>query len=648
MAPAHTLPDILVSGRPSRSDYRVLTPRTPHSRAGRAEEGFTEVELQAFQDDEANEYRSQAQQQSQPLLSPHSRVPGYRSRGDDDNTRTKGGFFAPSNILKNLPLVGGSVMAVMLLVLVVVSFKEPGSLEAAFLQAPGEFVESAEPYVPANDHTAAPPYTPPAPPTPSIVEQRPPTNLLISYENYSSFPLTGAEYRYECAKLTAGFMHHGEYWDEPPMGTHDVVHHDDATNYHLPEGERTKVCSSTITYMLDGHVGLMADLALMAQAAAHARERNRTFFVDDTHWNRGKWSDHFQPVHSLEPGPEPGCRRPPPEELVACPRTARHWVISSRTAQFHFGHPFSEEYEDPYAHQVNRLRPIFERARESFERVIRPNAYMGDLIREARKKVAQLLSLPTIYPYPVEDPSAQSAQSKQPSARNEFDVKRALKQIYIAVHIRKGDRQPEGYMFYPDKQVPAEAYVKGARETWSRLYAHDYVDSTNASASVHPDVSSGHPDHYPASPIMWVASDSPPAARAFVGAFPPATASFSLEHSVMPELRALAPAEEYVQAQFEKETLEERVRLTRGMIVDFAMLSGMWAWPGDILPGAVVCGMGSNVCGMAALGFGFDRAFGFDDGEDHSMGVINRERRRWVDVDVDGRIDPAWLAFEFH
>ena len=66
-------------------------------------------------------------------------------------------------------------------------------------------------------------------------------------------------------------MAHGEYW-QSLHGEMDVEHHDDNTDYHLPEGERTKVCSKTITYMLDGHVGLAADLALMAQAAAMARE----------------------------------------------------------------------------------------------------------------------------------------------------------------------------------------------------------------------------------------------------------------------------------------------------------------------------------------------------------------------------------------
>ena len=67
-------------------------------------------------------------------------------------------------------------------------------------------------------------------------------------------------------------MHHSGYWAPPPHGMMDVAHHDDVTDYHLPEGEMTKVCAKTITYQLDGHVGLVADLALMAQAAALARE----------------------------------------------------------------------------------------------------------------------------------------------------------------------------------------------------------------------------------------------------------------------------------------------------------------------------------------------------------------------------------------
>ena len=54
------------------------------------------------------------------------------------------------------------------------------------------------------------------------------------------------------------------------------------------------------------------------------------------------------------------------------------------------------------------------------------------------------------------------------------------------------------------------------------------------------------------------------------------------------------------------------------------------------------------MCRVSALGFGFDRAFGFDDGGDHYDGTPNKARARWVDVDVEARVVPAWHAFELH
>jgi hypothetical protein len=71
-------------------------------------------------------------------------------------------------------------------------------------------------------------------------------------------PLHPLEYLKVCGKH--GYVHHGDYWDIDHDMSPDVVN------------ESSIVCSKTITYMLDGTVGLTADLALMAQAAALARE----------------------------------------------------------------------------------------------------------------------------------------------------------------------------------------------------------------------------------------------------------------------------------------------------------------------------------------------------------------------------------------
>ena len=58
-------------------------------------------------------------------------------------------------------------------------------------------------------------------------------------------------------------VEHGDYWDIGFMEEMDIAHHE-----QLATEGNSMICSSTLTYMLDGTVGLTADLALMAQAAA--------------------------------------------------------------------------------------------------------------------------------------------------------------------------------------------------------------------------------------------------------------------------------------------------------------------------------------------------------------------------------------------
>lgn len=259
--PARPLGDLLVTGRPGRSDHRVLTPRTPHSRAGRAEDALTEVELDELRDGDTNEYAKYKSEQRQPLLGA-----GYRSEGDESDASKESRWrVGVVSILDNLPLIAGSILACILLAMFAISINRPELLEDAVLSGSQYLYPTSSPSS-QNDVAAA------APPIPTYTDTYPPAGRLISYENYTRFPLTGTEYRHECETMMSGFMHHAGFWTPSPEGVMDVVHHDDVTDYHLPEGYETKVCSKTITYQLDGHVGLAADLALMAQAAALARE----------------------------------------------------------------------------------------------------------------------------------------------------------------------------------------------------------------------------------------------------------------------------------------------------------------------------------------------------------------------------------------
>jgi len=250
----------LASGR--QSSDRTLTPRTPHSRSGRAEEGFTEIELEQIdQDADGDDYRVYTNQQSVPLLR-SSTTAGYRSRGDDYDERVaKDTVFQLTMgvICDRLPLVVGSAVAMFLFLLTIIAVQQPQVLQS-YIGDTSDLDDTA-PLVQEDVTTLTP--------TTTLDKEH-----TISYENYTDFPLTGAQYRDECYKLNHGFMAHGDYWQPSMHGIMDVPHVPSDLDHGLPlpEGELTKICASTITYQLDGNVGLLSDLALMAQAAALARE----------------------------------------------------------------------------------------------------------------------------------------------------------------------------------------------------------------------------------------------------------------------------------------------------------------------------------------------------------------------------------------
>jgi hypothetical protein len=154
-------------------------------------------------------------------------------------------------LVANWGLIFGSALALVLFLALVLSYKRPDVLFSA--------VGIAE---------ASPSPTP----TTKQDDTHPHPEHIISYENYTHFPLDPLEYKAECYKLVGDVMGAMEFWS----GEEDVVHHDqvDPGPYPPHEGLPTHFCNKTITYMLDGHVGLLADLALMAQAAGLAREVN--------------------------------------------------------------------------------------------------------------------------------------------------------------------------------------------------------------------------------------------------------------------------------------------------------------------------------------------------------------------------------------
>lgn len=251
-------------------DRQSLTPRTPRSRLGIAEEGegdaiYSNIELTVVQDDEDSTLNREDEQNdsvSMPLLANiRAKVSGMTSSSEDKSgVGTKSSL---KSVLMATPPMLGILAAVFLSFLIIISWKWPNTLS--------EYLGNTNTAVPQEDDSVI--ISSPDSSSNNISPQLNNTNVL-SYADYDNFPLTPIQYLHECNLYQASIKHPiGDYWYTPPDGPLDVIHHDVIENVNLPEHDPTiRTCTSSITYMLDGYVGLAADLALMAQVAGLARE----------------------------------------------------------------------------------------------------------------------------------------------------------------------------------------------------------------------------------------------------------------------------------------------------------------------------------------------------------------------------------------
>lgn len=194
-----------------------------------------------------------------------------------------------------------------------------------------------------------------------------------------------------------------------------------------------------------------------------------------------------------------------------------------------------------YARNLNRLKPIFDAAFESFKMTILPNSKSNGLIQLAREELSNFLKDDSV----------------------EF--------LYVGTHIRRGDSKSMSYS-YADRKVPLKEYLDALKAIWTRL---------------HPGASSQ------ALPTVYLATDSPDAKHEFYQAYQGRI--FSLYNSNSPALRALASPQEYRQSQFDSLDLQARISATRGMVVDLALVSGIWASQSDLKPDAIVCALRYDV-----------------------------------------------------
>ncbi|KAM0749970.1 hypothetical protein T439DRAFT_43264 [Meredithblackwellia eburnea MCA 4105] len=367
--------------------------------------------------------------------------------------------------------------------------------------------------------------------------------------------------------------------------------HDIETMKEWAEVQEPGKCDTSLTYILTPGVGLFYHLNAIAQAYAFAFLDGRSFFIDDSEWDRGKWTDHFQPL------PDQKCSPPSLDKMKGCPRGTRHWALDPMTLHYHFGHESDqEEFSNPRAANIWRRKPMFELSRLSFESILLPSDENARLIRMARESMNNI------------------------TARTGG--------LYIGAHIRRGDRHPFSWFHHSD-YIPIGEFVGKIQERWELARVTD--------------------TWLPEGATTFIASADPAFGQQLGSELPPTSDTMLLSTVSNEELSYISSTREYNQTLFSSLAPDERIRLTRGMIVDFDLLVGGWRLNDEAMeagerakvgkrheigdrrkkPIGVVCTLSSNICKMAAVALGWETAF---------------EQNAWINV--DGGSDFDWTPTE--
>lgn len=228
------------------------------------------------------------------------------------------------------------------------------------------------------------------------------------------------------------------------------------SNGVLPASPATSntTCESSMTFsMATEDVSFGKTLLLLWMSYGLAKKEGRAFFIDDAHWPYGSYTTYFTPP------PSPGCTPPPKSQIVPCPHTARHIVVSAATAQWTFGPSFQAEFATS-RYGLEHGHRIYDLIRAGYEDLFH---LFGD---DAKYTVQRLHEMKTL-----------SEVSGHPT---------------IAMQIRRGDLHPLEYEYSRD-YLPLERYT---------MTAHRLLHSIRDAS---------HPTHHASGeqPTLLIASDDP-------------------------------------------------------------------------------------------------------------------------------------------
>ena len=197
----------------------------------------------------------------------------------------------------------------------------------------------------------------------------------------------------------------------------------------LPKSDErptSKICDKTLTFALtpeDSSFG--KSLMMLWMSYGLAKKEGRSFFIDDSRWAYGRYESFFAPP------PRPGCVQPPRHQIVPCPHSARHIVVSSTTAPWTFGSLFEREFTQSRKYGSEKNRRIYDLLRLGYEDLF---IMKGEDALYASSRLARF---------------AEEAHQHSGSV--------------VGMHIRRGDLHPVENQYSQD-YLPLERYGAAARK----------------------------------------------------------------------------------------------------------------------------------------------------------------------------------------
>ena len=186
------------------------------------------------------------------------------------------------------------------------------------------------------------------------------------------------------------------------------------------------ICDKTLTFALTAEDSSFGKSLLMLWLSyGLAKREGRSFFIDDSTWAYGRFSSFFAPP------PTPGCIQPPRHQIVPCPHSAKHIVVSSATLPWTVGPTFEKEFSSPRQYGSEKNRRIYDLLRLGYEDLF---VMRGEDALYASSRLARF---------------AEEAHQHAGSV--------------VGMHIRRGDLHPLEYQYSQD-YLPLERYALAARK----------------------------------------------------------------------------------------------------------------------------------------------------------------------------------------